>query len=78
MRTTVDLPPVTHQRARAYAEKHGISLSTAIAESVARGLDLVDEEPVKFGRSKHSGFPTFNTGTPVTHEEVLAFLDEDE
>ena len=79
MRTTVDLPPAVHRRARDFAERTGRSLSSVVADMTARGLDQVDEPP-RIGRSPLSGFPTVDLGLgrTITNEEVLAFLDEDE
>ena len=41
MRTTVDLPPALHRRARELAKSRGQSLSAVLAELTARGLSLV-------------------------------------
>ena len=76
MRTTVDLPPGVHQRARALAQSRGVSLSVTIADLTARGLAQLDE-PVVLEIDEHSGFPVISLGRKVTSDEVLATLDDE-
>ncbi|MDO5502908.1 MAG: hypothetical protein Q4G67_07005 [Actinomycetia bacterium] len=77
MRTTVDLPPATHRRARELAEERGDSLSSTLADLVARGLAQTDSEVELVIHSK-SGFPMIRVGRPISAAEVDEFLDEDD
>ncbi|HEY2195739.1 MAG TPA: hypothetical protein VGH76_26025 [Actinomycetospora sp.] len=54
MRTTVDLPPVVHRRAKEIAQQRGLSLSAVVAEFVVRGLIQLDE-PAAIGVDARSG-----------------------
>ncbi len=75
MRTTVDLPPALHRRARELAAAPGISVSAVLAELTARGLAQLDE-PLSLGTDPASGFPVLRLGRAVTAEQVAAALDE--
>lgn len=75
MRTTVDLPPAVHRRARQLAERRGSSLSAVIAELTARGLSQLDE-PLAITIDDVSGFPVIRVGRRVTSAEVAAALDD--
>jgi hypothetical protein len=76
MRTTVDLPPAVHRRARELAESRGQSLSATIAELTIRGLGQLDE-PVQIDVDPRSGFPVMSFGRPITPEDVAAALDDE-
>jgi hypothetical protein len=76
MRTTVDLPPAIHRRARALAERRGESLSKVIAELTARGLSQLDE-PLAITIEKDTGFPVISVGRRVTAADVAAALDDE-
>lgn len=76
MRTTVDLPPAVHQRARELALARGQSLSSVIGELTARGLSQIDE-PVVVRMDAVSGFPVISVGRRVTSEDVCALLDDE-
>ena len=76
MRTTVDLPPAVHRRARELAKERGQSLSTTLAELTARGLSQLDE-PMLIRTDEASGFPVLSLGRRITAEDVAAALDED-
>ncbi|MGL5849973.1 MAG: hypothetical protein ACRCZD_04235 [Phycicoccus sp.] len=78
MRTTVDLPSRTHRRARDLAERRGRSLSSVLAELVQRGLDDADDEARPFDLHPDTGLPQIDVGRPVTHDDVQAFLNDDE
>jgi hypothetical protein len=76
MRTTVDLPPAVHRRARELAESRGQSLSATIAELTIRGLGQLDE-PVQIDVDPRSGFPVMSFGRRITPEDVAAALDDE-
>ncbi|MDR1077778.1 MAG: hypothetical protein LBL55_03810 [Propionibacteriaceae bacterium] len=77
MRTTVDLPPRLHQRARDHAARQHQSLSSALAELVALGLEAAEPAP-DLDRDAVSGFPVVRLGRPLTAAEVAELLGEDE
>jgi predicted transcriptional regulator len=76
MRTTIDLPPAVHQRARQLAESRGQSLSTVVAELAIRGLSQLDE-PLRITTHPTSGFPVISVGRTITAEDVVAALDDE-
>jgi hypothetical protein len=76
MRTTVDLPPAVHRRARELAERRGQSLSTVVAELTARGLSQLDQ-PLQITTHPISGFPVISVGRRVTAEDLTAALDDE-
>ena len=76
MRTTVDLPPATHQRVRELARRQGKSMSAVVAELTSRGLSQLDE-PLAISQDPVSGFPVVSVGRRVTSAEVAAALDEE-
>lgn len=76
MRTTVDLPPSVHRRARELATARGQSLSAVLAELTVRGLGQLDE-PVVLRTDERSGFPVISIGCRVTSDDVAAALDEE-
>lgn len=76
MRTTVDLPPAVHQRARELARTRQQSLSAVIADLAARGLASLGE-PLEVTTDPRSGLPTITVGSPVTSSQVTEILDEE-
>jgi hypothetical protein len=75
MRTTVDLPPAVHRRARELAQARGQSLSATVAELTVRGLSQLDDRLV-VRTDEVSGFPVLSVGGRVTSEDVAEALDE--
>lgn len=75
MRTTVDLPPAVHRRARALARERGQSLSRVISDLTLRGLAQLGE-PVEVQTDPGTGLPVISVGRPVTDAEVADLLDE--
>lgn len=76
MRTTVDLPPAVHRRARELADARRQSLSATVAELTIRGLGQLDE-PVQIEVDPRSGFPVMSLGRRITPEDVAAALDDE-
>ncbi|MDQ3357491.1 MAG: hypothetical protein M3424_10370 [Actinomycetota bacterium] len=76
MRTTVDLPPAVHRRARALARSRGQSLSTVIAELTALGLRQTTE-PDEVETHPTTGFPLITLGVPTGTQDVSALWDEE-
>lgn len=76
MRTTVDLPPAVHQRARELARTRHQSLSTVIADLTSRGLASLGD-PLEIGTDPRSGLPTITLGTSLSSEQVAEMLDEE-
>ena len=76
MRTTVELPPAAHRRAREIAEQRGQSLSSVVADLTIRGLAQLDE-PVRVTTEPVSGFPTISIGRRITSEDVASALDDE-
>jgi hypothetical protein len=76
MRTTVDLPPAVHRRARELAERRGESLSAVLADLTVRGLAQIDE-PVVLSTDPRSGLPVLSVGRRVTSREVAEALDDE-
>lgn len=76
MRTTVDLPPAVHRRAREIAERRGQSVSAVVADLTVRGLAQVDE-PVHVSTDAVSGFPVISVGRRITDDDVARALDDE-
>ena len=76
MRTTVDLPPGVHRRARELASQRGVSLSTVVAELATRGRAQLNE-PVSLSTDVRTGLPVLSLGRPVTSADVAALLDDE-
>ena len=76
MRTTVELPPAAHRRAREIAELRGQSLSAVVADLTIRGLAQLDE-PVQVTTELISGFPMISLGRRITTEDVARALDDE-
>lgn len=75
MRTTVDLPPAVHRRARELAAVSGRSLSAVIADLTIRGLAQLDE-PVTVETDPRTGLPLISIGRTVTSADVADLLDD--
>jgi hypothetical protein len=75
MRTTVDLPPAVHRRARDLAAQRGVSLSTVLADLTVRGLAQLDV-PVKLTADALTGFPVLSLGRKVTATQATTGLAE--
>lgn len=76
MRTTVDLPPAVHRRARALAEERHQSLSAVVADLAMRGLATLGE-PLEVATDLTSGLPVITLGKRITSAEVAEALDEE-
>ena len=76
MRTTVDLPPDVHQRAKQLAEERHQSLSATLADLTVRGLISLGERAT-LATDPISGFPALTLGRPVTSEDVAEALDDE-
>jgi hypothetical protein len=76
MRTTVDLPPAVHRRARELAERRGESLSAVIADLTVRGLAQIDE-PVILRTDERSGLPVLSIRRRITAQDVAEALDDE-
>lgn len=76
MRTTVDLPPAVHARAKKLAAARHESMSAVVAELAARGLAQLDE-PLAVTTDAESGFPVVSLGRRITADEVAELIDEE-
>jgi hypothetical protein len=76
MRTTVDLPPALHARAKALAAERGTSLSAVIADLTARGLAGLGE-PIAIRTHPDTAWPTVDYGRPLSSAEVADLLDDE-
>jgi hypothetical protein len=76
MRTTVDLPPEVHDRAKRIAEERHQSLSATLADLTIRGLASLGE-PAKISTDPVSGLPTLTLGHRVTAADVAEALDDE-
>lgn len=76
MRTTVDLPPAVHRRARDLARERRQSLSAVVADLTARGLAALGE-PVELSVDPTSGLPAITLGRRVTSTDVADALDDE-
>ncbi|WP_415084419.1 hypothetical protein [Micropruina sp.] len=76
MRTTVDLPPAVHRRARELAARRGQSLSSVIADLTVRGLAQLDD-PVTLQTDSRTGLPVLSLGRSVTSADVAEVLDDE-
>lgn len=75
MRTTVDLPPAVHQRARELALRRGESVSAVVADLAIRGLAQLDT-PVQLSIDGRTGLPTLSIGRKITDSDVADALDD--
>jgi hypothetical protein len=76
MRTTVDLPPGVHRRARDLARQRHQSLSAVIADLTTRGLATLGD-PVQLTTDPVTGFPVLHLGRPITSADVADALDDE-
>jgi len=76
MRTTVDLPPEVHDRAKRIADERRQSLSATLADLTIRGLASLGE-PAKVSTDPVSGLPTLTLGHRVTATDVAEALDDE-
>jgi len=76
MRTTVDLPPAVHRRARELAQERHQSLSSVVADLAVRGLAALGE-PLEITTDPTSGFPVIALGRRITSAEVADALDDE-
>lgn len=76
MRTTVDLPPEVHERAKRLADERRQSLSATLADLTIRGLASLGE-PAKVSTDPVSGLPTLTLGHRVTAGDVAEALDDE-
>lgn len=75
MRTTVDLPPAVHRRARELAAQRGVSLSSALADLTVRGLAQLDV-PVKLTTDQLTGLPALSLGRKVSAAQATTAMAE--
>ncbi|MFX0539452.1 hypothetical protein ACQBAT_12030 [Ornithinimicrobium sp. Y1847] len=76
MRTTVDLPPAVHRRARELAAERGQSLSSLLADLTIRGMAQLDA-PVEVVTDPRTGLGVLSVGRRVTSAEVADFLADE-
>jgi hypothetical protein len=76
MRTTVDLPPEVHERAKRLAAERHESLSATLAELTVRGLASLGEE-ASIGTDAVTGLPVLRLGRRVTSADVAEALDDE-
>lgn len=76
MRTTVDLPPDVHERAKQIAELRRESLSATVADLTIRGLASLGD-PANISTDPVSGLPTLTLGRRITAADVTAALDDE-
>lgn len=76
MRTTVDLPPAVHRKARALAQERHQSLSSVVADLTVRGLAALGE-PVDVRTDPVTGFPAITLGRRVSAADVADALDDE-
>ena len=76
MRTTVDLPPDVHERAKRIAEERRQSLSATLADLTVRGLASLGE-PATISTDPISGLPALTLGHRITAAQVAEALDDE-
>lgn len=76
MRTTVDLSPAVHGRAKELARARNTSLSAMVAELVTLGLARLGE-PSVITIDEVSGLPTISIGQTIKSEDVAALIDDE-
>ncbi len=76
MRTTVDLPPDVHERAKRLAAHRHESLSATLADLTIRGLASLGE-PATVSTDPVTGLPVLTLGRRVTCEDVAEALDDE-
>jgi hypothetical protein len=79
MRTTIDIPDPDHARFTALARERRVTLGALLVELANRGLgSSASSPPGGLRLDPRTGLLTFSTGVPITHEEVRAFLEDDD
>ena len=76
MRTTVDLPPEVHERAKRLAAERDQSLSATLADLTIRGLASLGE-PATVTTDPISGLPTLTLGYRISAQAVAEALDDE-
>lgn len=80
MRTTIDIPERDHRLFMSLARSQHTSLSKLLVDLARRGLDApegVDEDGGEaYEVDSETGLRVFNSGHPVTIEDVKALEDE--
>lgn len=76
MRTTIDLPPALHRRAKELAEERGQSVSSVVVELAVRGLAQLSE-PVHLQLDARTGLPVLSVGRRLTSTQVANLLDDE-
>ncbi|MGC1207445.1 MAG: hypothetical protein WA880_05755 [Ornithinimicrobium sp.] len=76
MRTTVDVLPAVHRRAKELAQAQHRLLSAVLADLTMRGLAQIDEPPT-FSISPRSGMHVLSVGRVVTSCEIADLLDDE-
>jgi hypothetical protein len=76
VRTTVDLPPAVHRRARELARQRHESLSSVLAELTIRGLASLGET-IDVVTDSVSGLPVITLGRKLTSADVAEALDDE-
>ena len=76
MRTTVDLPPDVHERAKELAQERHQSLSATLADLTIRGLASLGA-PATVATDPVSGLPTLTLGYRVSSVDVAEALDDE-
>ncbi len=81
MRTTIDIPEREHTLFTSLAREKGTSLSKLVVELALRGLKNpsagVQDKAPPYRIDPETGLPVFNSGRPVTLEDVKAMEDEE-
>lgn len=75
MRTTVELPPAVHRRAKELAAERGQSVSSVVADLAIRGLAQLESDAT-LEVDPRTGLPVLSIGRAVTDEDVAALLDD--
>jgi hypothetical protein len=80
MRTTIDIPEREHRLFTSLARSQHTSLSKLLVELARRGLQAparaVEEEGPAYRIDPETGLPVFDSGRPITIEDVKALEDE--
>jgi len=76
MRTTIDIPPLLHQRIAEFAQSESQSFSAVATQALMRGMAPI-EGASSVHRSANTGLLVVNSGRCVTSDEVADLIDED-
>lgn len=80
MRTTLDIPEREHALFTSLARAQGTSFSKLLVAMALRGLKAplrVADAPASYEMDAETGLPLFNSGQPITLEDVKAMEDEE-